>query len=429
MDFCAALKNIFFCESFGVYISSEHLIRILAKMIFDVIVVGAGIVGLATSLKILEKNPSLKLLILEKEDRVAKHQTGNNSGVIHSGIYYKPGSLKAQNCVNGYKMLIEFCKKNGVRYNICGKVIVATTKNEIPALENIFNRGKQNGLQGLKNLNKQELNEIEPHVDGIAGVFVPQTGIIDYIEVSEKYLELIKYLNAKIEFKSKVENIVVNKDVCEISTGNSTYQSKFVVTCAGLFADRIAKITHPNLPLRLIPFRGEYYKLKDEKESLVNALIYPVPDPAFPFLGVHFTRMIDGEVECGPNAVLSFKREGYTKTSFNLRDTIETFTWSGFHSMIRKHWKMGLGEFYRSYSKKAFVKALSKLIPEIQEDHLVPGGAGVRAQACMLDGNLLDDFYIVEDKRVIHVCNAPSPAATASLSIGDFISENVLRKL
>lgn len=398
-------------------------------MKLDVIVVGAGIVGLATSLKILEKNPSLKLLILEKEDGVAKHQTGNNSGVIHSGIYYKPGSLKAQNCVNGYKMLIDFCRENGVRYNICGKVIVATSENEIPVMENIFKRGEQNGLQGLKKLNKKELREKEPHTDGVAGIFVPQTGIIDYTEVSEKYLELIKRFDAKIEFGSRVENIVVKNNVCEVITNGGSYQSKVIVTCAGLFADRITKITHPDLPLRLIPFRGEYYKLKEEKKKIVNSLIYPVPDPAFPFLGVHFTRMIDGEVECGPNAVLSFKREGYTKTSFNLRDTIETFSWGGFHTMIRKHWKMGLGEFYRSYNKKAFVRALNKLIPEIIEDDLIPGGAGVRAQACVKDGSLLDDFYIVEDKRVIHVCNAPSPAATASLSIGDFIADKVLGKL
>ncbi|MHB8906666.1 MAG: L-2-hydroxyglutarate oxidase [Melioribacteraceae bacterium] len=397
-------------------------------MKYDVIIVGAGIVGLASALKILQKNRDLKLLILEKEDGVAKHQTGNNSGVIHSGIYYKPGSLKALNCVNGYKMLIDFCRENDVRYNICGKVIVATSENEIPAMENIFKRGEQNGLQGLKKLNKKELREIEPYVDGVAGIFVPQTGIIDYTEVSEKYLELIKRFNTKIIFGSKVENIIVKNDECEVITNENSYQTKVIVTCAGLFADRIAKITHADLPLRLIPFRGEYYKLKEEKKKIVNSLIYPVPDPTFPFLGVHFTRMIDGEVECGPNAVLSFKREGYTKTSFNLRDTIETFSWGGFHTMIRKHWKMGLGEFYRSYNKKAFVKALNKLIPEILEDDLIPGGAGVRAQACIKDGSLLDDFYIVEDKNVIHVCNAPSPAATASLSIGDFISEKVLKK-
>lgn len=398
-------------------------------MKYDVIVVGAGIVGLATSLKILEKDPLLKLLILEKEDSVAQHQTGNNSGVIHSGIYYKPGSLKAQNCVNGYKMLIDFCRKNDIRYNICGKVIVATSENEIPAMENIFKRGEQNGLQGLKKLNKKELLEIEPHTDGVAGVFVPQTGIIDYTEVSEKYLELIKHFDAKIEFGRKVENIIIKNDGCEVIASGNAYQTKIIVTCAGLFADRIAKITHPDLQLRLIPFRGEYYKLREEKKRLVNSLIYPVPDPAFPFLGVHFTRMIDGEVECGPNAVLSFKREGYTKISFNLRDTVETFSWGGFHKMIRKHWKMGLGEFYRSYNKRAFVKALNKLIPEIVEDDLIPGGAGVRAQASIKDGSLLDDFFVVEDKRVIHVCNAPSPAATASLSIGDFISDKVLEKL
>jgi (S)-2-hydroxyglutarate dehydrogenase len=398
-------------------------------MKYDVILVGAGIVGLASALKILQKNNSLKLLILEKEDAVAKHQTGNNSGVIHSGIYYKPGSLKAQNCVNGYKMLIEFCQENGVNYNICGKVIVATSESEIPAMENIFKRGEQNGLKGLKKLNKKELLEIEPHTEGVAGIFVPQTGIIDYTEVSEKYLELIKSYDARIEFGRKVEDLIVKDDHCEVITNGGTYQARTVVTCAGLFADRITKITHPDLPLRLVPFRGEYYKLKNEKRKLVNALIYPVPDPAFPFLGVHFTRMIDGEVECGPNAVLSFKREGYTKTSFNLRDTIETFSWGGFHTMIKKHWKMGMGEFYRSYNKNAFVKALNKLIPEIVADDLIPGGAGVRAQACIKDGSLLDDFYIVEDKRIIHVCNAPSPAATASLSIGDFIADKVLGKL
>lgn len=398
-------------------------------MKYDVIIVGAGIVGLASALKILQKNSSLKLLLLEKEDGVAKHQTGNNSGVIHSGIYYKPGSLKAKNCVDGYKMLIDFCRENEVAFKICGKVIVAASQNEIPAMENIYKRGELNGLNGIKRLSRNELKEIEPNTDGAAALFIPQTGIIDYTAVAEKYLDLIQHFDAAIEFNRKVENIIVKGDYCEVVTSGTTFQSKIVVTCAGLFADRIAKITHPDLPLRLVPFRGEYYKLKEEKKSLVNSLIYPVPDPAFPFLGVHFTRMINGEVECGPNAVLSFKREGYTKTGFNLRDSFETFTWGGFHSMIRKHWKMGLGEFYRSYNKKAFVKALRKLIPSIQEDDLIPGGAGVRAQACMKDGSLLDDFYIAEDKRVIHICNAPSPAATASLSIGDFISDKVLTKL
>ncbi len=398
-------------------------------MKYDVIVVGAGIVGLATTLRILEKNHSMKLLIIEKEDGVAKHQTGNNSGVIHSGIYYKPGSLKAQNCVNGYKMLIDFCRRNEINFDICGKVIVATSQNEIPVMENIFDRGIKNGLNGLKKLSGEEVKEIEPHVECVAGIRVPQTGIIDFKEVSEKYLRLIQSYNGRIEFDCKVKNILIRNSECKVVTGKEIYSAKIVVTCAGLYADRIAKITHPDLPLRLVPFRGEYYKLKKEKRSLVNALVYPVPDPAFPFLGVHFTRMIDGERECGPNAVLSLKREGYHKTSFNLHDTFETFTWNGFRKLIRKHWKMGIGEFYRSYNKKAFVTALNKIIPEVRKDDLIPGGAGVRAQACLKDGSLLDDFYIVEDTNVIHVCNAPSPAATASLSIGDFISEKVLRKI
>lgn len=398
-------------------------------MNYDVIVVGAGIVGLATSLKILEKNPSLKLLIIEKENDVAQHQTGNNSGVIHSGIYYKPGSLKAQNCVRGYNMLIDFCEKHEVKYDICGKVIVATSKSEIPAMENIMKRGEENGLKGLKRLNKEQLKEYEPHITGVAGIFVPQTGIIDYSEVSEKYLEQIKNLGGKIEFGCELKDIKVKTDECEVVTSKGTFATKLVATCAGLFSDRIAKITHPHLPFRLVPFRGEYYKLKNNKRHLVNGLIYPVPDPSFPFLGVHFTRMIDATVECGPNAVLSFKREGYSKTSFNLRDTIDTFTWSGFHKIIGKYWKTGLGEFYRSYNKNAFVKALQKLVPEIQSDDLESGGAGVRAQACMKEGILLDDFYIVEDTRVVHVCNAPSPAATASLAIGDTVSEKIISKL
>ena len=398
-------------------------------MKYDVIVIGAGIVGLASALRLMQKNNSLKVLILEKEDSVAKHQTGNNSGVIHSGIYYKPGSLKARNCVDGYRMLLDFCEKNEVDYKICGKVITAATEKEIPVLENIFLRGVQNGLGGIKKLNPDELREIEPHSAGIAAIFVPQTGIVDYKKVSEKYLELIRHFDAKVEFGKKVKNIISGNGQCEVITDHGSYQSEIVVTCAGLFSDRLARMTHPDVPFRLIPFRGEYYKLNENKHHLVNSLIYPVPDPEFPFLGVHFTRMINGEVECGPNAVLSFKREGYKKIGFNLRDTFETLTWSGFHRIIGKHWKTGMGEFYRSYNKSAFVKALRKLVPEICEDDLIPGGAGVRAQACFKDGNLSDDFYILEGKSVIHVCNAPSPAATASLSIGDYISNNVLRKL
>jgi len=396
---------------------------------YDIIIIGAGIVGLASALKMLEKNPNLKLLILEKENDVSQHQTGNNSGVIHSGIYYKPGSLKALNCIRGYKMLIDFCNRNEVNYKITGKIIVATSEEEIPILNNIYERGLQNGLDGLKKLNLNQMKEFEPYVNGIAGIFVPQTGIIDYFEVSKKYLELILKYNCKIKFNHCVSDIKIRTDFSEVITENESFNSKVVVTCAGLQSDRIAKMTHPELPLRIIPFRGEYYKLKSEKTYFVNSLIYPVPNPEFPFLGVHFTRMINGDVEAGPNAVLALKREGYSKTSFNLRDTIDTLTWKGFYKIVRKNWKVGLYEYYRSFSKKAFVSALQKLIPEIQEEDLIAGGAGVRAQACSKDGGLLDDFYIVEDKRIIHVCNAPSPAATASLSIGDYISEKVMQQI
>lgn len=395
----------------------------------DVIIVGAGIVGLASGLKILEKDPSLKILFIEKENDIALHQTGNNSGVIHSGIYYKPGSLKATNCTRGYKMLLNFCDEHKVKYDICGKVILATSEDEISIMNNIYERGIKNELKDLKILSKEEIKELEPHANGIAAIHVPQTGIIDYIEVSKKYLEVIQSKNGEIIFNQKVVDIKTNDNSTYIFTQNEKYECKVLITCSGLSSDRLAKITHPNLNYRLIPFRGEYYKLKKGSQHLVRNLIYPVPDPSFPFLGVHFTRMIDNEVECGPNAVLSFKREGYKKTSFNLIDTFETFSWKGFHKIMMKHWKTGLGEFYRSYNKNAFVKALQKLIPEIQKDDLIIGGAGVRAQACLDDGTLLDDFLFMESKGVIHVCNAPSPAATASLSIGETISEKLFAQL
>ncbi|KAF0152664.1 MAG: fad dependent oxidoreductase [Ignavibacteria bacterium] len=398
-------------------------------MVYDVIIVGAGIVGLATGVKLLEKKPSLKIIYLEKEDEIAKHQTGNNSGVIHSGVYYKPGSLKAENCTRGYNMLLEFCRKNEVNFDICGKIILAASNKEIPLMNNIYERGIKNGLKGLQILKPEEIKEIEPYAAGVAAIKVPQTGIIDYKEVSCKYLEISQNYNAEISFNQKLENILIKNNLCEVITNSRTFVGKSVVTCTGLFSDRVAKLTHPELDFRLIPFRGEYYKLKKGAKQLVRNLIYPVPDPSFPFLGVHFTRMIDNEVECGPNAVLSFKREGYNKTSFNMRDTFETFSWAGFHKIIAKNWKTGLGEFYRSYSKAAFVKALQKLVPDIKAEDLDDGGSGVRAQACMKDGRLLDDFYIIENEKIVHVCNAPSPAATASLSIGNYAAEKVIAKL
>ena len=395
----------------------------------DIIIIGAGIVGLATALKILEKNPKLKLLILEKENGIARHQTGNNSGVIHSGIYYKPGSLKAVNCRKGYQLLLNFCEVNDVKFEICGKVIVATSEDQHQYLDKLFERGEANGLENLRRLSSEEVNEIEPHVKTTGGIFVPQTGIIDFKEVCAKLMTNIKLKGGELLFNENVKNIINTKDGVKVITKENEYNSKYLISCAGLQSDRIAKLTEKELDIRIVPFRGEYYKLVPQKRDLVKSLIYPVPDPAFPFLGVHFTRMIDGEVEAGPNAVLAFKREGYTKFSFNAKDTFDTFTYPGFLKVMTKHFSMGIGEFHRSFSKDAFVKALQKLIPAITKDDLVPGGAGVRAQACDKGGGLLDDFRIIENKNIFHVCNAPSPAATSSLSIGEHIASKLLSRI
>ena len=392
-------------------------------------IIGAGIVGLATALKLKEKLPDAKITILEKEDDVAKHQTGNNSGVIHSGIYYKPGSLKAKNCVSGYKMLLDFCNSNNIEYNLCGKVIVATNESEVDYLQTLYERGVENGLGNLKILSEAELKEYEPNVNGIAGIHVPQTGIIDYKVVSEKMKEVLLAKEIEIKFNEEVIGIESYNSRHKIKTKKNSYETDFIISCAGLQSDRVASLTEENLNVRIIPFRGEYYKLKDSAKHLVKSLIYPVPDPNFPFLGVHFTNLIDGGVEAGPNAVFSFKREGYSRTSFNLKDTLNSLTWPGFIKVAKKYWRTGMGEFYRSFSKKAFVKALQKLIPQISETDLSQGGAGVRAQACDKTGGLIDDFYLIEKDNIIHVLNAPSPAATASLAIGEYISEKVVEKL
>lgn len=394
----------------------------------DVIVIGGGIVGLATALKILEKRPATKLLLIEKEDELSAHQTGNNSGVIHSGIYYKPGSMKAQNCREGYRQLIDFCDKENVKYDLCGKVIVATDKHQLAALETLYERGNQNGLKGIKNISKEELHEIEPYVEGIKGILVPETGIIDYKVVSLKYGEVIKKCGGEIYTGEKVVKIVSQEKSVVIETTKNSYESKLVVNCAGLYSDKIARMTGQDINVKIIPFRGEYFKIKKEKHHLVNNLIYPVPDPAFPFLGVHFTRMIDGGIEAGPNAVLAFAREGYKKMQISLPELTETLMWPGFQKVAAKYWKTGFGEMYRSFSKGAFTKALQKLIPEIQIGDLESGGAGIRAQACDRTGGLSDDFLIYENKFAVNVCNAPSPAATSSLAIGDTVSDLLLKR-
>lgn len=395
---------------------------------YDITIIGGGIVGLATGLTLKNSNPHLKILLLEKETELAKHQTGNNSGVIHSGLYYKPGSLKATNCIHGYNLLIDFCQQNEIPFERCGKIVVATEKPELPLLENLYARGQQNGLQNLKKLGKEELLEYEPHVVGLAGIFVPQTGIVDYKLVAQKYGDLIRSKGGEINLGERVLDIQSSEDKCVVVTQKTSYTTKLVINCAGLYSDKVARMTVPNLNVKIIPFRGEYYKLTKEKEYLVKNLIYPVPDPNFPFLGVHFTRMAKGGVEAGPNAVLAFKREGYKKSDINLSELAETLAWPGFQKVAAKYWRTGFGEMYRSFSKAAFTKALQKLIPEIVESDLAPGGAGVRAQACDRSGGLVDDFLILEEKKVINVCNAPSPAATSSLAIGETVSKLALAR-
>jgi (S)-2-hydroxyglutarate dehydrogenase len=392
---------------------------------YDAVIVGGGIVGLATALQLQRSRPSSKILVIEKEDILARHQTGNNSGVIHSGIYYKPGSLKALNCLNGYRLLIDFCNEQGIPYDLCGKIIVATDTKELPLLNTLYDRGIQNGLMGMKRLKKEELKDYEPHVAGIEGIFVPQTGIVDYTLVANKYGEVLRQAGTEIRLGEKV----VNMQGTTIVTDKGSYTTRLIINCAGLYSDKVASMTVPNLNVRIIPFRGEYYKLRKEKEYLVKNLIYPVPDPSFPFLGVHFTRMAKGGVEAGPNAVLAFRREGYKKSDINLAELTESLLWPGFQKVAKKYWRTGVGEMYRSFSKAAFTKALQKLIPEITESDLVAGGAGVRAQACDREGGLVDDFMILESANAINVCNAPSPAATSSLAIGETVAKLAVQRL
>jgi (S)-2-hydroxyglutarate dehydrogenase len=391
----------------------------------DIVIVGGGIVGLATAYHLTEKYPDKKILVLEKEDEVAHHQTGNNSGVIHSGLYYKPGSLKAKNCIDGYHMMIQFCDEHKIPYDLCGKVVVATDKSELGRLRDLFDRGRENGLEGLEMLDQARLKEIEPHLAGIQGIRVPQTGIVSYKQVCQKLAEIITQRGGEIHLNTLVQSMKETADNVQITTSTISVECQLIINCAGLYSDEVAKMHLGKLDTRIIPFRGEYFELTAEAEHLVKHLIYPVPDPNFPFLGVHFTRMIGGGIEAGPNAVFAFKKEGYLRTDFNFKEFFGSLLWPGFQKVMLKYWKTGLGEMYRSFSKKAFTKALQRLIPEVQEEHLVPAPAGVRAQACDRTGGLLDDFKIIHEKRAIHVINAPSPAATSSLSIGKTISEMV----
>lgn len=394
---------------------------------FDIIVIGGGIIGTATALS-LQNNSKTKILLVEAEKELAYHQTGNNSGVIHSGIYYKPGSLKAKNCAEGRELLYDFCERQNIPFEKCGKIVVANRKSELIALDELYNRGIANGLIGINKLRGDEIKNYEPHSNGIAGLFVPQTGIVDYSKVTKKYAQIFLAGGGCIKTDCKFLSLKNSSGELIVITTKGEFKAKFLVNCGGLYCDRIAKLCGVNPGLQIVPFRGEYYKLKKEKEYLVKNLIYPVPDSRFPFLGVHFTRMIKGGVEAGPNAVLAFKREGYSKKDFSLNDLSQMIFSPGFWKMASKYYKMGFEEFYRSFNKKAFVKELQKLVPEIQEDDIEIGGAGVRAQALDPDGKLVDDFRIIETDKMVHVLNAPSPAATASISIGRRIAEIVINK-
>lgn len=396
--------------------------------LYDLTIIGGGILGLATALKITAVHPCLRLLLLEKEPDLARHQTGNNSGVIHSGLYYRPGSLKARTCVAGRRELIQFCDENGVPYEICGKVVVATTDEELPRLEELRRRGEANGLRRLETIGTERLKELEPHATGIKGLHVPETGIIDYKKVAAAYAAKIRDSGGDIRLSQKVVGILDRPGEIVLQTSGGDYRTKHLINCCGLQSDLIAKKARGatqdhDLEHRIIPFRGEYYKIAPARQYLVKNLIYPVPDPTFPFLGVHFTRMAKGGVEAGPNAVLAYAREGYSHSQVNLNDLWQTVSFRGFWAMTGKYWQTGFGELYRSLSKTAFVRALQQLVPEIRASDLVAGGAGVRAQAVSANGALVDDFVIKQGRNAIHILNAPSPGATASLAIGRQICE------
>lgn len=391
---------------------------------YDIIVVGGGIVGLATAYKLSIQNPNKTILVLEKEKEVAAHQTGHNSGVIHSGIYYKPGSYKAKNCVAGRRELVDFVKEHHIPHDICGKIIVATHESELAHMNKVFNNGLANDVEGIEIINPQQIKDIEPHCQGISGIWVPCTGIIDYTDVAKKYVELIRAKNNGSNVLTEHEVIAFEKkgEISEVITKKGTFQAKHIISCAGLQADRIAKKEGKKSDSAIVGFRGDYYDLTEKGRGKVKNLIYPVPNPKFPFLGVHFTRMIKGGVECGPNAVFVFDREGYSKTAFSMKDTMDAFGFKGTWKFFAKHWKFGLDEYRGAFSKTFFLKRLQKLIPDLEMDDIVTARCGIRAMALGEDGEMLDDFKIEYHGNAMHVINSPSPAATASLAYGNEIA-------
>ena len=392
---------------------------------YDIIIVGGGIVGLATAYKLQAQNPTKSILVLEKEKEVAAHQTGHNSGVIHSGIYYKPGSYKAIKCVEGRRELMSFVKEHNIAHDLCGKIIVATEESELAHMNKVFNNGVANGVEGIEMIDAKRISEIEPHCKGIAGIWVPCTGIIDYADVSRKYVELInnQFTSSKVLTGHEVTGFEKSADYTTVVTPKGKFKGRYLVSCTGLQCDRIAKKEGVDPGMQIVGFRGDYYDLSEKGMNKVKNLIYPVPNPQFPFLGVHFTRMIHGGVECGPNAVFTFKREGYGKTDFNLTDTMEALTYKGTWKLFFKHWRFGLDEYKRAFSKRLFLNRLRYLIPSLEMDDIVPGRAGVRAMALDPEGEMIDDFKIERHGNALHVLNAPSPAATASLAIGTAVCE------
>ena len=394
-------------------------------MQFDIAIIGGGIVGAATFYKIQKRNPSLKLALFEKEDSLAAHQTGHNSGVIHSGLYYKPGSLKARNCIEGRHELVDFAKTYNVDHDVCGKVVVATDEKELPHMNRIFGIGTENKIEGIEKINAEQVREIEPHVKSIGGIWVPCTGIIDFVGATKKMVELAQSINenSKVFMGHEIKNIVKEDTFSVLHSTKGTFKAKYLVFCAGLQADRLAKTDGVKLKEKVVGFRGDYYELTDQAKHKVKNLIYPVPNPDFPFLGVHFTRMTNGEIECGPNAVFTFKREGYSKTDFSLKDTADALSYGGTWKLFFNNMSFGINEYRRAFSKRLFLKTLQRMIPSLESNDIRPGRAGVRALLLSQDGDTRDDFRIEYHGNSIHVLNAPSPAATASLAIGNYVSE------
>lgn len=401
-----------------------------ASNTFDIVIIGGGIVGAASLYQLQQRLPNTKILLLEKEDHFAAHQTGNNSGVIHSGLYYKPGSKKAINCVNGRKALVKFAQEFNVKHDVCGKVVVATDEAELPHMDRIFEIGKQNGIEGIEMINAKQIKEIEPECYSIGGIRVPVTGIIDYVEATQRLIELSQKINEASEVKlgEEFEDSRTEGEYTILKSNKGSYKAKYLIYCAGLQSDRLAKKDNVDLDMQIVGFRGDYYELTDQAKHKVKHLIYPVPNPAFPFLGVHFTRMTDGEIECGPNAVFTFKREGYGKTDFDIKDTVDALTYGGTWRLFAKHWKFGLDEYKRAFSKKLFLERLQRIIPSLTMEDIKEGRSGVRAMALGQDGEMIDDFKIEFKDNSIHVLNAPSPAATACLAIGEDIADMAVER-